>query len=283
VPGVSAAVHDATTFAESIAGAVARHPTADPWRPGAAADDRNAALDAVLAELGWDDALGADPALLGFVGPAAAALGAGLAPLAPLDRLLGGGALATGGLARYAEGAAVLVRPRAGRLEIGTAFGGLRARPYGDALGVADADGVRADGVLAPAESSTRMAAWMTASAGYLAGMTAAAVRFAVDHAKARRAFGAPLAALETVQQMLADAATLSRGLDLLARAPAPAVSAAALAHAGEAAVEATAICQQVSGAAAFTLELDLQRGYRRARAARAWADAAVEAWEAAP
>lgn len=280
---MSAAVHDATAFAESVAGAVARHPTADPWRPGAAADDRNPELDALLSDLGWDEALGADPELLGFVGPAAAALGAGLAPLAPVDRLLGGGALAVDGLVRYALGRTTLVTPRAGRLEVRRAAGALPARPYGDALGVARIPALQMDAVLDAAESASRMAAWIAASAGYLAGLTATAVRFAVEHAKARRAFGAPLAALGPVQQMLADAATASRGLDLLARAPAGAVSPAALAHAGEAAVEATAICQQVTGAAAFTLELDLQRAYRRARSARAWADAAIAAWEAEP
>jgi 3-oxo-4-pregnene-20-carboxyl-CoA dehydrogenase alpha subunit len=73
------------------------------------------------------------------------------------------------------------------------------------------------------------------------------------------------------VQQRLADAATATRGLELLAHeSPGP----AALAHAGVAAVEVTAACQQVAGAIGFTLEFPLQRAYRRARAVQLWADA---------
>ena len=40
------------------------------------------------------------------------------------------------------------------------------------------------------------------------------------------------------------------------------------------------AICMQVTGALGFTLEFPLQRAYRRSRAARAWADAVLLAWE---
>jgi len=50
--------------------------------------------------------------------------------------------------------------------------------------------------------------------------------------------------------------------------------SPAALAHAGAAAVEITASCQQLVGAIGFTLEFPLQRAYRRARALALWADA---------
>jgi len=48
----------------------------------------------------------------------------------------------------------------------------------------------------------------------------------------------------------------------------------AALAHAGPAAVDVAAACQQVVGAIGFTLEFPLQRAYRRARAVALWADA---------
>ena len=61
------------------------------------------------------------------------------------------------------------------------------------------------------------MAAWTAASTGYLAGLAEESLRLALEHARSRHAFGAPLAALEPVQQMLADAATLVDGLRLLA------------------------------------------------------------------
>ena len=75
------------------------------------------------------------------------------------------------------------------------------------------------------------------------------------------------------MQQRLADAATAARGLRLLAgETP----GRAALAHAGVAAVDVTAACQQVVGAIGFTLEVPLQRAYRRARAVQLWADALI-------
>jgi alkylation response protein AidB-like acyl-CoA dehydrogenase len=122
------------------------------------------------------------------------------------------------------------------------------------------------------------MAAWCAASTGYLAGLAEEALRLALDHARSRRAFGAPLAALEPVQQMLADAATLADGLTLLT-GDGPGVD--ALAHAGEAAERAVGICMQVTGALGFTLEFPLQRAHRRSRSARSWADGVLLAWEA--
>jgi acyl-CoA dehydrogenase len=107
--------------------------------------------------------------------------------------------------------------------------------------------------------------------------MVEESLRLALEHARSRHAFGAPLAALEPVQQMLADAATLADGLELLSG---DVPGADALAHAGDAAERAVANCMQVTGALGFTLEFPLQRAYRRARAARAWADAALLAWE---
>ena len=92
---------EARQFADTVAGVVARHSAPDPWHPGAAVSDAVPALDAALAEAGWDE-LGSDERLLPFVAPAAAALGRGFASLAPVDRLLGG-ALRTGALARYAH------------------------------------------------------------------------------------------------------------------------------------------------------------------------------------
>jgi hypothetical protein len=273
VRGVSAVLEgavEARRFAETVAAVAARHPVADPWRPGAAVSDADPALDAALAAAGWDD-LGRDPALLPFAAPAGAALGSAFASLAPVDRLLGG-ALCAGGLARYARAGDLLAEPRAGRVELARAE---RAEPvpYTDALGVARVEPAAAGEPADPA----RMAAWTAASTGYLAGMAGASLRLALEHARSRRAFGGPLAALEPVQQMLADAATLADGLELLTE---NAPGADALAHAGEAAERALSICMQVTGALGFTLEFPLQRAYRRTRAARAWADAALIGWE---
>jgi alkylation response protein AidB-like acyl-CoA dehydrogenase len=125
-------------------------------------------------------------------------------------------------------------------------------------------------------EARRPMAAWTAASTGYLAGLADESLRLCLEHARSRRAFGGALAALEPVQQMLADAATLVDGLLLLADdLPGP----DALGHAGEAAERAIAIGMQVTGALGFTLEFPLQRAYRRSRAARAWAEAALAAW----
>jgi len=270
--------HVARQFTETVEAAAARHPTTDPWRPGAAVADANPALEDALAAAGWDD-LAADRCLLPLAAPAAVALGRASAPLSIVDRLLGG-ALQVDGLARYAVEGGRLARPAAGGIEIGEARTRLPV-PYTDALGVARVDPPEAPGggpqPISGDRAEARMDAWIAASAGYIAGMTAEALRLAVGHARSRVAFGRPLGALEPVQQMLADAAVLSDGLSL---ASAEAVSADALAYAGDAAVRAVSICQQVTGALGFTLEYPLQRAYRRARACRAWNDAALRAWE---
>lgn len=267
---------EAREFAATVTGLVERHAAPDPWRPGAAVSDADPALDAALREAGWD-ALGRDERLLGLAAPAGAALGRGLASLAPIDRLLGG-ALRSGSLARYAKEGGPLVEPRAGTLWLARAER-VTPLPYTDALGAVrvEADAAHA---LPPAEAARRMAAWVAASTGYLGGMGQHGLRLALDHAHARRAFGGPLSALEPVQQMLADAATLVDGLSLLATdRPGP----DALAHAAGAAERAVAICMQVTGALGFTLEFPLQRAYRRSRALRSWIDGVLLAWEEPP
>ena len=194
-----------------------------------------------------------------------------------MDALLGG-ALRVGALARYAKEGAPLVEPREGELVHARAEQ-LSPLPYTDALGVARVESAGTETPLAGDEARVRMDAWCAGSTGYLAGLGEEALRLALEHARSRHAFGGPLAALEPVQQMLADAATLVDGLTLLS---ADSPGADALAHAGEATERAVAICMQVTGALGFTLEFPLQRAYRRGRAARAWADAVLLAWESA-
>jgi hypothetical protein len=266
--------YEARAFAGTVAGAVRAHPPLDAWTPGAAVSDADAALDAALEQAGWGSL--AEPELVALVGPAAAELGRGLASLAPVDRLLGG-ALRAGELARYAHEGDLLVQPHAGGLARSRA-GAPVAVPYTDALGVVRVEAIGGDRLEGP-EAQARMAAWTAGSAGYLAGLAARALELALEHARARVAFGRPLTALEPVQQMLADAATLVDGLELLAH---DGPGADALAHAGDAAERAVSVCMQTTGALGFTLEFPLQRAYRRARAARAWGDAVLLAWEGA-
>ena len=122
------------------------------------------------------------------------------------------------------------------------------------------------------------MAAWTAASTGYLAGMAEESLRLALEHARSRHAFGAPLAALEPVQQMLADAATLVGRAAAAGGRPARAPTRSRTPARPPSAP--LAICMQVTGALGFTLEFPLQRAYRRSRAARSWADAVLLSWE---
>ena len=267
-----AGTDEARQFAATVAEIVRRHAPPDPWKPGAAVSDADPALAAALSEAGWDE-LGTDEALLPLAGPAGAELGRAFASLAPIDRLLGG-ALRVGSLARYAEEGGFVVAPHAGGFNV-SRVSRLEPIVYTDALGVAriEADQGRID-----MEAARRMAAWCAASTGYFAGLAEEALRLALEHARSRHAFGGPLSSLEPVQQMLADAATLVDGLTLLST---DSPGADALAHAGEAAERAVGICMQVTGALGFTMEFPLQRAYRRARSARAWADAALHARDA--
>ncbi len=257
-------------FATSVRGAIERHPSDDPWRPGVHADDRNSELRRALTDLGWDE-VGTDVQLLPFVAPAAIELGRRFAPLDLVDAVLGG-ALAADGLARYAAEGDRLVSLQGGGVRMRTA---VRLEPlvYGDALAVQRIHAAEDAGSLTDEEAAARRNAWVAASVGYLAGVSAEAVQLATEHATSRHAFGRPLAALDPVQQHLAAAATLADGVTLLAEdEPGP----AALAHAGDAACRVTALCQQVVGAIGYTLEFPLQRAFRRARAARLWADEAL-------
>ncbi len=245
------------TFAEAVRGAVERHPTVDPWTPGASCDDRNPALHAALAELGWHE-LGSDDELERFIAPAAVELGRGLAPLCEVDALLGGSPVADG-LVRYAAPGDVLGD--------GSTLVRAERRAYTDAVGACV--------VLEARPGPPRAEApWVAASLGYLAGLCAFALGVAARHTLDREQFGRPLAALEPVQQHLAGAATLTDGLLLLAEEPA---TWAGLAHAAEAACSVTGRCQQVTGATGYTLEFPLQRAHRRARSCRAWIDAMLE------
>lgn len=263
-------------FAESVAAAVSRSFSEPaPWHPGEAGDDRCPDLTIALREAGWP-AVGTDPELLPFAGPAAFELGRALAPVSEIDLLLGGSSL-VGDLVRYHDDAnpAVMTGPDGLTLVRVTLSERL---PYGDAFGVHRVlQSVIERGLPRP-ESETRKAAWVAATVGYCAGVGDRALALTIDYARERRAFGATLTALAPVQQLLADAATTVRGLRLLAM-DCPAAD--ALAYAGPALCRVTSACQQVVGAIGFTLEFPLQRAYRRARSLSLWADAVLAASDA--
>jgi len=263
--------HDARELARLIQTAVQRHPTVDPWRPGADATDRNPALGGALSAIGWHD-LGAEDGWLPYIAPAARELGRGFAPLDTIDQFLGG-ALRVGAYARYSEVGDVLVSlVEGGGLRSERA---LRLQPVGytDAIGIRQVIEVHDLTVELDDDARRRRAAWLAGTLGYLAGLTEEALRLATEHVMTREAFGRPLAALEPVQQQLASAATLTTGISLLT---AERVEPAALSHAAEAACQVTAICQQVTGAIGYALEFPLQRAFRRSRVLQLWTDEAL-------
>ena len=238
------------------------------------ADDRDDELAERLAALGWAELWG-DPALLGPAVAGALELGRAVAPLHLVDEATLGAPLAVGSRVRH------------GRVRAALALqdGGLAPADLTDAAPepALDATGtVRA--ALDPGEpfedADDRWRAWGAATLGYLAGLAAGALEATVSHARSREQFGAPLAALPSVQQRLADAAVLVDGLELTAWAAAspeeddPPLPAPALAWAGSACREVTATAHQLHGAVGFALESGVHLAYRRAKTVQVWADA---------
>ncbi len=262
---------DARAFAESIAGVADRISGPPPaWSPGQLPAGDPAPLTAALRELGWDE-LAQDPGLVVCAGLAGRELGRRLAPLDPLDRLLGGAPLA-GDLIRCRLADVVVIGAE------GPARRSLRhaePRPSADGLAVHRVGELGEPVWLAASAWGVAVDAWQAAGIGYLAGLGEGALALTVDYVRGRPAFGGTLAGLAPVQQALAGAATRVRGVTLLAAA---APSGAALAHAGEAITEACAACQQVTGAIGYTLEYPLHRFTQRARALGVWNEALLDA-----
>lgn len=258
---------DEAAFAETVRGALAGYQPVG-WSPGAALDDRDASLSAGLNALGIAEAAEAGH---GFVAAAGLELGRACAPLALFDELaVGETALAASGLARYADGrsAALDVRKDGSFL---VPLEGAQIEPALDSQGFVR---LRDAGERAPFPELGTWAAFHTA---YLGGLAAAALALALDHARARIQFGKPLLALAPVQQMLADAAAVARGLELLAWEdagdPWP-----ALVHAGGAACRVCEVSHQVHGAIGFALEAPLHSFFRRAHATRIFTGAVARA-----
>lgn len=243
-------------FAESVRGALAGweaplEPVFGEWQ-----DDRDDDLAARLADVGWGELWG-DPDLLGPAVAGGIELGRVVAPLCLVDEVTLGAPLAVGGRVRHGEG----------RVE-----GGER-EPTLDGTGT-----LRWVESALPSEPE-RLHSWAAVTLAYLAGLADGALDKAVEHARAREQFGAPLAALPAVQARLADAALARDGLVLCAwaaAAPDAGFSGDALAWAGGACREVTAHVQQVHGGIGFALEGGIHRFYRRAKTVQVWTDAVL-------
>lgn len=263
---------EARAFAESVAGVLDRHGSHESaWAPGARPEPPSPGLAAALDQLGWGT-LAKDGGLLVYAGLGAVELGRRLAPLHHVDGLLGGSPMA-GDLVRSLG---------AERAALGHQRGAVVRRVVTRSEPVASADGLDVHRVLELGEPApigiedwrTASRVWMAATVGYLAGLGQGALELTVEYVRQRGAFGTTLAALAPVQQLLADAATSVRGVQLLAGEQ-PGCD--ALAHAGVAVAEACAACHQVTGAIGFTLEYPLHRYTQRARALATWNDALLE------
>jgi hypothetical protein len=267
-------------FGKSVRGAIGgweppREPELGAWQ-----DDRDDELAARVATVGWGE-LWASSDLLGPVVAGGFELGKAVAPVCLIDEATLGGPLAVNGRARHGARSPLLAVPLRGA---GLGLG----RPSSDPFPEATIDGsgtvrleVSRGGELEPVAAAACWHAWSAATLAYLAGLAERALDLAVEHARTREQFGAPIGALPAVRALLADAALAVDSLTLLAWAavaderslPVP-----ELLWAGSASCDVTAAAHQVHGAIGFALETGLHRYYRRARALQVWTAAACSA-----
>jgi acyl-CoA dehydrogenase-like protein len=269
-----------TLFAESVRVALGgweppREPELGAWQ-----DDRDDALARRLADAGWSE-LWAGEELLGAAVAGGIELGRAAAPICLVDEVTLGAPLCIDGRARHGRGAASLALPQpGGLLALGIPRSEIRAEPTIDGSGTIE---VEIDGwnPLEPVAAVACWRAWNVATLAYFAGLAGRVLELAVEHARSREQFGAPLASIPAVQSRLADAALATDGLTLLAwAAPASefAIQNCELTWAGTACCEVTASAHQVYGALGFALESGLHVYYRRARSVQAWAVAVLDA-----
>lgn len=109
------------------------------------------------------------------------------------------------------------------------------------------------------------------ATCASIVGLSAQALDLAIAYAKERIAFGKPLGTLQAVQHRLAEAAMEVAAARLLYQEASiegnPGLIASACIQVAEAGKKATFTAQQVWGGMGFTLEVDVQLYFRRARA----------------
>lgn len=267
-------------FGESVRGAIGeweppREPELGSWQ-----DDRDDELAGRVAAVGWAE-LWASAELLGPVVAGGLELGKAVAPVCLIDEATLGGPLAVDGRARHGALSPLLAVPlRGARLGLGQPTSDPFPEPTIDGSGTVRLD-VSLGGELEPVAAAACWRAWSAATLAYLAGLAEGALALAVEHARTREQFGAPLGALPAVRALLADAALAVDSLRLLAWASGADVRSLPvpeLLWAGSACCEVTAAAHQVHGAIGFALETGLHRYYRRARALHEWTAAACRA-----
>jgi hypothetical protein len=261
-------------FADSLRSAVgdwrpAREPDLGEWQ-----DDRDHELAQRVAEAGWVE-LWAGDELLGAVVAGGHELGRAAAPVCLVDEATLGAPLWVEGRARHGLGATSLAAPaRGGGLGLGPPTSEARPEITLDGSGTVLVE-LAATGRLEDVAATACWRAWNAATLAYVAGLAQRALELAVEHARAREQFGAPLAALPAVQSLLADAALATDALTLLAWAAATnegGLQEPELRFAGAACRDVTASAHQVHGAVGFALQTGLHVYYRRARSVHAWA-----------
>jgi hypothetical protein len=271
---------DLALFAESVRTATGeweapREPELGTWQ-----DDRDDDLASRLAEVGWSE-LWAGEELLGAVVAGAIELGRAAVPVCLLDEQTLGAPLYVDGRARHGRGSAsVAVARHPGGLALAAPVSEGRAEPTLDGSGTIVVE-VGGAGELEPVAATACWRAWNAATLGYLAGLAGRSLERAVEHARTREQFGAPLASLPAIQSRLADAALATDAITLLAWSATVndgGIQDAELRWAGPACCEVTASAQQVHGAIGFALESGLHVHYRRARSVSAWAVAVCNA-----
>ncbi len=268
-----------TLFAESVRAAIGDwHAPSEP-ELGTWQDDRDAVLAERLQAAGWsklwnDDLLGA--AVVGGI-----ELGRVAAPVSLIDEATLGAPLWIDGRARHGRDAGSLaVSHRGGGLGLGPPATEARPEVTLDGNGTVLV-AVHGLGRLEPVAAAACWRAWNAATLAYFAGLASRALELAVEHARGREQFGAPLTALPAVQSRLADAALATDAISLLAWAATAnegGVQDPELRWAGPACSTVTAGAHQVYGALGFALETGLHVLHRRARSVSAWAVAVCDA-----
>jgi len=267
-------------FGESVRAAIGdweppREPDLGTWQ-----DDRDDALAERLAETGWAG-LWSSGDLLGPAVAGGLELGRAVAPVCLVDEVTLGAPLSVTGRARHAlRSRSVAVPLRRNGLAVGTPSSAARPELTLDGTGTVRVE-VSIGGELEPVAAAACWRAWSATTLAYLAGLASRAFELALEHARTREQFGAPIASLPAVQSRLADAALAVDALTLVAWSTISderSVLAPELLWAGAACCEVTASAHQVHGAIGFALETGLHRYHRRARAVHTWTTAVCAA-----
>jgi Acyl-CoA dehydrogenase, C-terminal domain len=269
-----------TLFAGSVRAAIGDWRAPHEPELGSWLDDRDDELAVRVGAAGWSD-LWAGSELLGAVVAGGIELGRAAAPVCLVDEPTLGAPLWVDGRGRHARDSRSLAVPaRGGGLGLGPPSSEARPEVTLDGSGTVQVD-VSAVGQLEDVAAASCWRAWNAATLAYFAGLAGRALELAVEHARVREQFGAPLAALPAVQSRLADAALAADAITLLAWAAASndgGLQEPELRWSGGACCDVTAAAHQVHGAVGFALETGLHVYYRRARSVHSWAAAACAA-----